>query len=300
MTDAPEVHVIAGALFDAGGRVLVAQRPRGRHMAGRWEFPGGKLNPGEDRLAGLKRELAEELGIEVRAARPLIRLHHSYPDRRVLLDVWRIHEYAGVPTGLDGQALAWVSLDELPGHELLEADRAIVTALRLPPLARVIAGSDELATLGRSEPQTLLWPIGDSADERLDTVLVRAARAAGHRVFVLGVGADAVRIAALGGADGAVLRRRDQNLHVDRRGAFLVGVLCEDEQGAREATAEGAHFLIVAPGKGPLPQAELGRLCETAGVPVFAGWYPDACRMDRLQMLGAHGCAILAKKGAGS
>lgn len=298
LKEVPEVHVIAGALFDASGRVLIAQRPRGRHMAGRWEFPGGKLEPGEERLEGLKRELAEELGVKVRAARPLIRLHHIYPERRVLLDVWRIHEYAGVPAGLDGQALAWVKPDELPGHELLEADRAIVTALRLPPLARVIAGGDELATLGKSEPQTLLWPIGDSAEERLDTGLVSAARAAGHRVFVLGDGADAVRIAALGGADGAVLRRSDQNLHVDRGGVFLVGVLCGDERSAREATAEGAHFLIVASDKGSLPQAELERLCEIAGVPVFAGWYPDARRMERLQAMGAHGCAILAKRQA--
>ncbi|MSQ91993.1 MAG: NUDIX domain-containing protein [Gammaproteobacteria bacterium] len=159
MVDLPEFHVIAGALFDATGRVLIAQRPRGRHMAGRWEFPGGKLGFGEDRLEGLKRELAEELGVAVHSARPLIRLYHNYPDRRVLLDFWRVIEYAGTPKGLDSQALAWVKSDELPGHNLLEADRAIVTALRLPQLASVISGPAQLVALGGSEAQTIFWHV---------------------------------------------------------------------------------------------------------------------------------------------
>ena len=78
------IHVIAGALFDSVGRVLIAQRPDGKHMAGGWEFPGGKLEPDEDEFEGLKRELREELGVEVHAAEPLIAYEHAYADRRVL------------------------------------------------------------------------------------------------------------------------------------------------------------------------------------------------------------------------
>ncbi len=140
----PEIHVAVGTIADAEGRVLIAQRPRGRHMAGRWEFPGGKLAAGEEALAGLKRELAEELGIAVSAARPLIRLRHVYPERRVLLDVWQVTGYEGEPQALESQALAWVRPDELPQHDLLEADRAIVTALRLPRLARALASGETL------------------------------------------------------------------------------------------------------------------------------------------------------------
>jgi 8-oxo-dGTP diphosphatase len=296
MAELPEFHVIAGALFDAAGRVLIAQRPRGRHMAGRWEFPGGKLGFGEDRLEGLKRELAEELGVTVRSARPLIRLHHSYTDRRVLLDFWRVIEYAGTPKGLDSQALAWVQSDELSGHDLLEADRAIVTALRLPQLARVISGPAQLAALGGSEPQTVFWHITGSPSTQLDPAVVRSARAAGHRVFALGDGVEAIRIAAAAGADGAVLRRHGQNLHVDREGAFLVGVVCEDEAGALEAISEGAHFLVAAPQRGPLQHRELEHLCAIVGIPVFAGWYPDARHLEQLQMAGAHGCAVITTK----
>ncbi|MGB5132260.1 MAG: NUDIX domain-containing protein [Steroidobacteraceae bacterium] len=300
MAGRPEMHVIAGALFDAAGRVLIAQRPRGRHMAGRWEFPGGKLGSGEDRLEGLKRELAEELGVTVKTARPLIRLYHYYPDRRVLLDFWRVLSYEGTPQGLDSQALAWVKADELPGHDLLEADRGIVTALRMPQLAHVIAGPAQLAALGNTEPRTIFWHIAESPATQLDAAVVRGARAAGHRVFALGDGVEAIRIAALAGADGAVLRRHGQNLHVDRESAFLVGVVCEDEAGALEAIGEGAHFLVVAPHRGPMAQPELEQLCEAVGVPVFAGWYPDARRLERVQTVGAHGCAVITTKKTGA
>lgn len=270
MATRPEIHVIAGALFDADGRVLIAQRPRGRHMAGRWEFPGGKLDRGEDPFTGLKRELAEELGIEVRAARPLICLRHDYPDRSVLLDVWRITDYQGEPRGLDAQALDWAAPDELPGRDLLEADRAIVTALRLPPRIRVVAGAGDLAQMADDEPWTILWQLSDSPEAALEPGMVRAAREAGHRILVLGDGVAAVRCAALAGADGAVLRWHGQNLHVDGTGRFLIGVLCEDRAAALEATEEGAQFLVVAPRAQPMPEVELAALRGAIGIPVFS------------------------------
>jgi 8-oxo-dGTP diphosphatase len=129
----PFIHVVAAAVIDAADRVLIAQRPAGKHMAGGWEFPGGKLEPGEERLAGLARELREELGITVAAApRPLIRVRHAYPSREVLLDIWVVKRYRGEPKGLDGQALRWCTQDELAVADLLPADRPIVAALRLP------------------------------------------------------------------------------------------------------------------------------------------------------------------------
>jgi 8-oxo-dGTP diphosphatase len=123
------IHVVAGALFDESGRVLIAQRPPGKHMAGGWEFPGGKLEPDEQPLAGLRRELQEELGVTVLAAEPLISYEHAYADRRVLLDLWLVSRFTGEPASLDGQALKWVSLGELDSVGLLEADRPMIAAL---------------------------------------------------------------------------------------------------------------------------------------------------------------------------
>ncbi len=126
---APTYHVVAGALFDAAGRVLIAQRPQGKHLAGGWEFPGGKLARGEDRYAGLVRELNEELGIQVEAAVPVVCYGHAYPDRHVVLDLWWVERYSGDPESRDGQALRWVALGDLPAVALLEADRPMIAAL---------------------------------------------------------------------------------------------------------------------------------------------------------------------------
>lgn len=126
------IHVVAGAVTRADGRVLIAQRPPGKQLAGSWEFPGGKLEPGEARAAGLQRELREELDITIRDPRPLVRVRHSYPYGEVLIDMWVVTRYEGEPRGLDGQALRWCTQDELATADLLPADRPIVRALRLP------------------------------------------------------------------------------------------------------------------------------------------------------------------------
>jgi mutator protein MutT len=126
------IHVVAGALIDAEDRVLIAQRPPGKHLAGGWEFPGGKLRAGEDRRAGLRRELREEIGIEISTPRPLLRLRHTYPFGQVSLDVWVVRHYLGEPRALDGQALRWCTQSELESAELLPADKPVVAALRLP------------------------------------------------------------------------------------------------------------------------------------------------------------------------
>ena len=123
------LNVVAGALFDAQGRVLIAQRPPGKALAGRWEFPGGKLDDGEGAFAGLARELREELGVAVAAAEPLIRYSHQHAGRLVWLDMWVVTEWSGAPRGLDGQALKWVDLNGLPGEDILEADQPIIEAL---------------------------------------------------------------------------------------------------------------------------------------------------------------------------
>ncbi|NJO12934.1 MAG: (deoxy)nucleoside triphosphate pyrophosphohydrolase [Gammaproteobacteria bacterium] len=124
------VHVVAGALFDPAGRVLIAQRPAGKHMAGGWEFPGGKLEPGEDRWLGLQRELREELGIDAIAGRPVIAYDHDYPTRRTHLDLWLISKYLGVPRSMEGQPLQWLPLSALKDAGLLEADWPMIPALQ--------------------------------------------------------------------------------------------------------------------------------------------------------------------------
>ena len=291
----PEVRVVAGALFDGERRVLIAQRPAGKHMAGRWELPGGKLESGETAIEGLRRELAEELGVELRDARPLIRLRHDYADRRICLDVWRVTEFDGVPRGLDGQALAWVALDDLPGRDILEADLPIVTALRLPNLACLAAGAAglEAAVRDAREPRTVLWrPSPEAAANDAARQAVQSARAAGHRVLVVGEEVAAVTIAAFAGADGVALEWNGGELAVDPRGVFLVGVVCQSPRAALAAARAGAQFVVLVPPDGPPAGAELAPLCEIAGVPVLVGRFAGPECLVAVRASGAHGCVV--------
>ena len=130
MIDHPRIRVVAAALYDSAGRVLIAERPAGKHMAGRWEFPGGKVAPGEGDEAALRRELKEELGIEMLAARRLMTLTHQYADLSVELSLWIAAGFRGEARSLDGQRLKWVEPEALGTEDILEADRPFVEALQ--------------------------------------------------------------------------------------------------------------------------------------------------------------------------
>jgi len=131
----PTVRVVAAVMHDAGQRVLVTQRTAGKALAGQWEFPGGKVEPGEAEDAALRRELREELGVRVGGARPVMRLRHEYPERHVELSVWIVDQYDGEPRGLEGQPLRWERPASLRALPLLPADLPIVDWLENLELA---------------------------------------------------------------------------------------------------------------------------------------------------------------------
>ena len=122
--------MLVGLIADERGRWLVNQRRAGTDMAGLWEFPGGKRQPGETPFAALRRELDEELGIEVVDAVAWFELAHDYPDKQVRLDVWRVRRYGGEVVPREGQALRWITVEEFAQLPLLEADWPIVERLR--------------------------------------------------------------------------------------------------------------------------------------------------------------------------
>jgi 8-oxo-dGTP diphosphatase len=126
------VLVAAVALVDADGRVLLAQRPAGKPMAGLWEFPGGKVNPGETPEAALIRELAEELGIDVSASclAPLTFASHSYPDFHLLMPLYVCRKWSGTPVARERQRLTWVRPARLADFPMPPADAPLVATLR--------------------------------------------------------------------------------------------------------------------------------------------------------------------------
>ena len=128
----PIVLVSAVALVDADGRVLLAQRPAGKPLAGLWEFPGGKVNPGETPETALIRELAEELGIDVAASclAPFTFASYSYPDFHLLMPLYLCRKWSGIPVAREGQRLIWARPARLGDYPMPPADAPLVAMLR--------------------------------------------------------------------------------------------------------------------------------------------------------------------------
>ena len=124
--------VTAVALIDAEGRVLLAQRPPGKSLAGLWEFPGGKVDPGETPEQALIRELHEELGIDTwkSCLAPLTFASHSYDEFHLLMPLFACRRWDGIATGREGQALAWVRPNHLRDYPMPPADLPLIPILR--------------------------------------------------------------------------------------------------------------------------------------------------------------------------
>lgn len=132
MNPSSVVHVAVGVLINSSGEVLISLRHPDSHQGGLWEFPGGKLEAGEEPRAALKREFAEELGVEVCRCFPLKKIQYDYPDKSVLLDIWRIVESTGTPKGLEGQAVEWRAISDLKESDFPAANAPIINCLKLP------------------------------------------------------------------------------------------------------------------------------------------------------------------------
>ena len=126
------VLVAAVALIDKDGRVLLAQRPEGKSLAGLWEFPGGKVEPGESPETALIRELHEELGIETWSSclAPLTFASHAYPDFHLLMPLFACRRWQGIPHPREGQKLSWARANELGNYPMPPADIPLIPVLR--------------------------------------------------------------------------------------------------------------------------------------------------------------------------
>ena len=123
------LHVAAGILHDADGRVLITDRRHAKSMQEYWEFPGGKVRPGESSEDALRRELGEELGIEVTSCEFITRLGHDYPGMHVEIDFFNVAGWQGAPSGVEGQALKWLRPEDLSPNLILPADVPVLDLL---------------------------------------------------------------------------------------------------------------------------------------------------------------------------
>lgn len=170
--DVREVHVAVGVIVRER-RVLIARRPNHVHQGGLLEFPGGKVEPDETVQAALAREIAEETGLQIPldTLRPLIGIRHDYGDKRVFLDVWRTDQAQGEAHGREGQAIDWVSPNNLRDEDFPAANRPIIRALKLPFLL-AITGNVGTGEAGIRQLRKALSSV--PASDRARLVLLRS------------------------------------------------------------------------------------------------------------------------------
>lgn len=130
MEQKKRIWVAVGVIENERGDIFIAKRASSSHQGDRWEFPGGKVEAGEDLLAALDRELWEEIGIRVEDCAPFMELHHDYPEKQVLLDIWKVTRFLGEPFGKEGQECRWVPLAELHNYQFPDANGPIVARLQ--------------------------------------------------------------------------------------------------------------------------------------------------------------------------
>lgn len=312
---APEfVHIAAGVLMNGRGEVLICQRPAHKSYPGEWEFPGGKVEPGETVTAALKRELHEELGIEVRAYRPLIRLRYVYPELAVDLDTWLVTSFGGTPVSTEHPAMAWVPPAGLPRWPLLSADRPIVNALRLPAHYIVTPGglrdpAEALAAEASLPPGLLrlrLPGLDDAAYARWAAALAPALQTCGRALIVDRAPADVARCGAAGFHATSARLRVLQTRPVPE--GFWFGASCHSTDEVARARALGADYLVVGPvratsshpGAAPLGWPGFAELAQAAGVPVYAIGGLGPQDLDAARRHGAQGVAGIGAYWGGS
>lgn len=139
----PLLHVVVGILRDEQNRILISRRQGNVHLSGFWEFPGGKLESSEERFNGLARELHEELGVRVEAARPWLEVRHRFADRVVLLDVWQVDRFTDSARGCEGQDIAWVPVADLKRYRFPESNLPILRKLCLSERYAITADEDD-------------------------------------------------------------------------------------------------------------------------------------------------------------
>ncbi|MBN8728176.1 MAG: Nudix family hydrolase [Xanthomonadales bacterium] len=300
------IHVAAGVVRDGHGRVLLAERTPGRHLAGLWEFPGGKIEPGELAVDALARELREETGVVVESAHPLISVPHRYPEKTIVLHVWQVTAWSGIPLSRERQRLAWVAPADLDPGSMPAADLPVIRALRLPdrylvtpPLPpgegeALMHGIERACRLGIRLIQLRLpeWPL-----ERL----ARTARSVRNLCQTYGamllLHAD-WRLAGVLGLDGVHLPAalaatlEERPLPADR----WLGVSCANAVELATAERLGADFAILAPVFDSEGGAGLGwegfeELVAPACLPVFAAGALESDDLDAARMAGAQGIA---------
>ena len=302
------MHVAAAVILRPDGQFLLAQRPAGKVYAGYWEFPGGKVEPGESARAALKRELHEELGIDVDRAYRWITRDYDYPHASVRLHFYRVVEWHGTPHGKEAQCFAWQSSGSLSVKPLLPANGPVMRALRLPMVYGISNAADLgsegfVAALERALDAGLrLFQLREQQLSKADfrALAVRSIEVARrHQAQVL-INGD-VGLAAELGADGVHLRAAQLAELSSRPQVPLVGASCHNAAELERAVRLGADFVVLGPVLRTPSHPEhacigwrhFSDLIRDYPLPVFALGGMGPGHLNAAWRAGAHGIGML-------
>lgn len=297
-----QIAVAAGVIHNPKGEILIAKRAADQHQGGLWEFPGGKIEPGETAQTALSRELHEELAIDVTSSEPLIRIHHNYTDKSVLLDVWRVTAFDGEAKGVEGQPLKWVGPDELSNYEFPAANRPILAAAQLPSAIGVL---DDICNIEALERKTQM-----AVQQGVAWLMVRAPRnseaelrrAIAHVEPLLGASKlvlnTSIPLANKVGAD-ALFLTAAHLLGMHERAEFSgrwLGAACHDAGELQLAIDKQLEFASLSPvmpsrgaSKNTLGWETFHDLVERSTIPVYARGGLNLHHIERAKAEGAQG-----------
>lgn len=284
---AKRLHVAVAVITNNDGRILISQRAKNAHQGGLWEFPGGKVEQGENTLGALQRELQEELGITFSVASPLIKIQYQYPDLLVLLDVLSVDTFKGTPVGLESQPIQWVLPTELEDYSFPAGNNAIIKAIKLPNYYPIVDDSqgaelnmllqlDKLISAGYTMIQLRAKHLEYSNFIDLAEQAIERSKKAEVRLFIN----TSLKTARLLGAEGVHLSAhhlKELSAHV-KDSSIKVAVSCHTEKELFKAMEIGADFAVLSPvlkTKTHSNAVGLGwegftELVEQAGLPVYA------------------------------
>lgn len=300
-----KVTEVAAAVIERPGEFLLAQRPQGKPYPGYWEFPGGKIEAGEDARAALARELREELGIEVRESTPWITRVYAYTHATVRLHFFRVIEWQGEPRPLEDQAIRWQRVEAPDVSPMLPANAPVLAALALPAIM-VVSNCTELGVDGwigklaqRVIDEKVLVQIREKqcnaqqAQHILSRALARA-QPFGSRVVV---NSDCGAFPQCGGVH---LTSKALMQAAARPAGTLVGASCHDERELDQAEKIGVDYAVVGPvkatashpGATPLGWERFGQLVLGRSMPVYAIGGLKRSDLAEARRHGAHGVAL--------
>ena len=304
------IRVALGIVKNYQGKILVTRRNPGTHLGGQFEFPGGKLEGNESSETALKRELKEELNLELQQCRPLIQIPYSYPDRDVFLDVFLVTKFSGNPYGNEMQELFWIDINDLENIDFPDANLGIIRALQLPRLIAVTPSVDQCPEFLQHFERTV-------RQERISVIHLRSHELDAMQYLRLAENCleicrkhltqlvlnykaeilEKIDAAGLHLTSSRLLATQERPLGKD----YLISASCHDLNEVRHASGIGLDYIFLGPvlekavvtGASLLGWQNFFELVQHSSIPAYAIGGLGACNIDHSVGLGGQGVAAI-------